>query len=255
MRLAFTPGFPSRKAGAEFTVSSLFGLLFLSGLFLTGCLKDRCTHSAEYKMYTPVYTSLQEIRNGITSGAPRALENTGKIFYHNGYLFLNELDRGVHVINDKDPAAPENAGFINIPGNIDLTVKGNILYADSYTDLVAIDISNPLDVKVTRRIQQVFPSRTYGYGFSDDPGKKGIITGFKVKDTLVDNDCDIHWANTGVYYDALADYALTPNAARASQPTVIPSKLLYTVNDSYLYHYGKEKKSNNQRRHFRAEKL
>ena len=53
-------------------------------------------------------------------------------------------------INCMQPIAVENLFFIDIPGSIDIAVKGNILYADLYTDLVALDISNPLNVVKTK---------------------------------------------------------------------------------------------------------
>ena len=37
-----------------------------------------------------------------------------------------------------------------------MAVRGNILYADSYSDLVALDISNPLEVKEISRQKDVF---------------------------------------------------------------------------------------------------
>jgi hypothetical protein len=222
--------------------SYFIGFSVLSCLVLAGCLKDRCTHAAAYKLYTPVYTSLNEIRESVRSEAPRALEHTGKIFYHNGYLFLNELNKGVHIIDDRNPAAPENVGFINIPGNIDLTAKGNILYADNYIDLVAIDIHDPLHVKVTGRVKQIFPTRIYGYGFTDNPEGKGIITGFKVKDTVVKNDCDIQWNSGGWYYDVQYDYSIASTDSKASQPSVNPtaasvggSMARFTTYRDYLY--------------------
>lgn len=220
----------------------LIGSSILSGILLSGCLKDHCTHSSQYKLYTPVYTSLQQIRSSVKSEAPRSLENTGKIFYHNGYLFVNELNKGVHVIDDHEPSAPKNAGFINIPGNIDITARGNILYADSYTDMVALDISSPLAVKITSREKEVFASRVYGYGFSDDQEGKGIITDFKVKDTVVENDCDINWNYPGIYYDAAGDFALASMSSKSSQPTVSPtaasvggSMSRFTTYGDYLY--------------------
>lgn len=234
------------------SVLSGFMVLFSGILLLTGCLKDHCTHTAQYKNYTPVYQTLSAIRKEVKSGEPRALQQTGKIFYHNGYLFLNELNKGIHVIDDRNPASPKNIGFINIPGNIDMAVRGNILYADSYIDMVAIDISNPLDAKVTSRVKNVFPLRTYNYGFSDQPEGKGIITDFTEKDTVVKNSCDIQMNPGGWYYDVQSDYALASYGSKSAAPSVTPSaasvggsmarfalyqNYLYTVNQHALRLY------------------
>ena len=56
-----------------------------------------------------------------------------------------------------DPADPENMGFIEIPGNVDIAIKNNTLYADSYVDLVAIDISDIENPEEVNRVEDVFP--------------------------------------------------------------------------------------------------
>lgn len=221
-------------------------------LALSSCLKDKCTHTSEYKIYTPVYASMAEIRQEIKPEAPRALENTGKIYYHNGYLLINELNKGIHIIDDRNTAAPQNIGFISVPGNIDMAVKGNILYVDSYLDMVALDISNPLNAKVASRVENVFPPRRYGYSFSDQPNGNGIITGFVTRDTVIENDCDIHLNTNGWVFDAVNNYALASSAYNMPPPTTAPNAVsvggsmarfatyrdfLYTVQGSELKVY------------------
>lgn len=66
-------------------------------------------------------------------------------------MYINERFEGIHVIDNRDPSSPQNVAFLDIPGNIDLAVNGDALYADSYVDLVTIDISNPK--KSERKIQ------------------------------------------------------------------------------------------------------
>src|SRR5689334_6664328 len=112
-------------------------------LMLQGCLKDSVTKTYHYTYYLPVYKTTQEVRNNIKSGPAQPVEHPGKIYIQGQYIFLNDIDKGIHVIDNSNPSQPQQVAFINIPGNMDLAVKGNILYADLYTDLVAIDISNP----------------------------------------------------------------------------------------------------------------
>ena len=64
---------------------------------------------------------------------------------YGNYIFLNEVNKGVHIIDNSNPAKPSIKAFINIPGNVDIAVKGSTLYADLFADLVVVDISNPLD--------------------------------------------------------------------------------------------------------------
>ena len=46
----------------------------------------------------------------------------GKICVKGNIIFLNDLDKGVHVIDNSNPAQPRKIAFINIPGNEDIAV-------------------------------------------------------------------------------------------------------------------------------------
>jgi hypothetical protein len=158
-------------------------------LSIAGCLKDSCNNVYAYKLYTPVYKSLDELRKAVKREAPRNIEEPGKIYLYGNYIFLNEVNKGVHVIDNSNPSAPNKLAFINIPGNLDIAVKGNILYADSYIDLVALDISNPQDVKETKRVQFAFPHRQFEYGIRAVDSNR-VIVGFLERDTVVRRSCE-----------------------------------------------------------------
>jgi hypothetical protein len=122
------------------------------------------------------YTPIQLYYSATTTNVPLAANlangelaiNTydGKLFYKDGYVFLNEVMKGVHVIDVRNPQQPVNKAFIKIPGNVDIAVRGNILYADFYTDLVAIDISDPNNVKLKKTVENVFPENNW-YSYAD----------------------------------------------------------------------------------------
>lgn len=59
----------------------------------------------------------------------------------------------------RNPSDPINRAFVKIPGNIDLAVRGNILYADLGVDLVAIDIANPDDIELKKSCQVYFHNK------------------------------------------------------------------------------------------------
>lgn len=133
----------------------LLPILFIVGLTQWSCT-DHCTETRKYKRFTPVTISLAEIRQGVRTETAHALETPGKIYAKGNYLFINEQKKGLHIIDNSNPAAPRIISFITIPGNGDMAVRGNVLYADSYSDLVALDISNPLEVKEVSRQKDVF---------------------------------------------------------------------------------------------------
>jgi hypothetical protein len=158
------------------------------------CVKDSCTETHSYTFFEPVYKTSAEVRTNIKSNAPRQLERPGKLFIKGNYIFLNELDRGIHVIDNADPSHPKNIAFIDIPGNEDMAVKGNILYADLYTDMVALDISNPANVVLKKVIEGVFPYRVSLNGFMMDTTK--VIVDWVKRDTTVVQNChDNNWWN------------------------------------------------------------
>ncbi len=167
------------------TIALLFCAAFL--FLQQGCVKDTCSKTYTYTYFQPVYKTTAEVRANIKSNAPKAVTNPGKIYIKDNYIFLNEVNKGIHIIDNTNPASPKNFAFIDIPGNVDIAVKGNIMYADFYTDLVAMDISNPLNVSVTKFVNGVFPERFY-YGFNVDSTK--VVYDWIKKTETVNVDCN-----------------------------------------------------------------
>ena len=126
---------------------------------LPGCFRDVVLE--KYTFYRPVYRTKAEVRADIKSALPKPVKHPGKLFVKGNYIFLNDVDKGIHVIDYSNPADPKNLAFIAIPGNVDLAVNGNHLYADHYTDLVTLDISNPLNVTAVNFDNNVFPQRYF----------------------------------------------------------------------------------------------
>ena len=152
--------------------------------FLQGCLKDKATHT--YTILRPIYQAKEVVKANIKSNLPKTIESPGKIFIYGNYVFLNEPDKGVHVIDNSNPSNPVTKAFIDIPGNQDIAVKGNTLYADMYGDLVSVDISDPLNAKLLKTLPGVFPERNYLGGFATN--NTMIVVGWERKDTTVDVD-------------------------------------------------------------------
>ena len=161
-----------------FTVFTLLSLLPFSS----------CRDVIFEKSYrnVPVYMSYEEMRSAVVHEAPSGLKNPGKIYFKDGYIFINEEMKGVHIIDNRDPANPVNTGFIAIPGNMDIAIKGSILYADSYVDLVAVDISDLDGPKEVSRVKDVFPYTLPPLADETMPvdvidKEKGVVAGWEVK--------------------------------------------------------------------------
>jgi hypothetical protein len=154
-------------------------------VFPTGCIKDKttATHTVKYTVMTPVLKLKADVLAAINGNSSEAVQQAGKIYVKGRFIYLNEVDKGIHIIDNSDPSRPSQVAFLNIPGNRDIGVRDNILYADMYADLLAIDISNPGKVTVTNRIADFFMSRRYTYGSVVDDNY--VAVDWIKKDTVV----------------------------------------------------------------------
>ncbi len=149
---------------------------------------DVCENTETYVYLEPIYTSAKEVRSSFASMDPRSLENPGKIYRKDHYLFINERGKGIHIFDNNDKTNPAPLSFINIPGSYDVAVKGDIMYVDSFVDLVVLDISNPVQVKLIQRIENVLSNfEIMGFYSSEETG---FITDFQELETVQVYDCD-----------------------------------------------------------------
>jgi hypothetical protein len=119
----------------------------------------------------------------------------GKIYLKDNYLFINEKYKGIHIYDNSDPSHPGNLAFIDIPGNVDLAIKGIYLYADSYVDLVVLDLTDIAHVQEVTRIIDIFPYTIpdvkENYPIAPIDQKKGVITGWVVEEYTEVTEGDI----------------------------------------------------------------
>jgi hypothetical protein len=109
--------------------------------------------------YDPVYINKSELKNSVFWASGEVdLKEVGKIYTKDNLLFINELYKGVHIFDNRNPASPQKIGFLHIAGNVDIAIKHNFLYADNAIDLVVVDLSDlPNKVRVVARSEGVFP--------------------------------------------------------------------------------------------------
>lgn len=137
-------------------------ILTMLGSILQGCT-DQCETYYTYTDYQAVTVSPEEFRADVQLEAPRGLQNPGKIYMKEPYLFINEAGEGVHIYDNSDKSNPVAKAFLQVPGSYDMAVLGNVLYSDSYTDLLAFDITELQDIREIERVEDVFESRLNHY--------------------------------------------------------------------------------------------
>lgn len=161
-----------------------------AGTLLFGCQK--VTQKKVYTANVPNYMSYDELRGSIANDDSKTLERPGKIFLYNDYVLINDFESGVHIYNNSNPSAPEHVAFINVPGNVDMAVKDDILYVDSYVDIVAIDISDPNNARELGRSKEALsytiPSgMNWQYPVSSIDQEKGVVVSYEVKE--IEEEC------------------------------------------------------------------
>ena len=184
-------------------------LAIVATFFLQSCVKDSCEQMTTWVRQTPIYKTQAEMDAvQVSNEEARALKKPGKIYFYNDFIFINEIREGVHIIDNTDPTSPQNIGFINIEGNADIAIKDGRLYADSYTTLFTLDVSDVNNVSVIERQSEVF---TPGWDNGD-----GQIWVYNEIETITEMlDCQTRDAMVnrgGIFFRNFDDVAFAPQA-------------------------------------------
>lgn len=124
---------------------------------LTACPLISPVDRIPLPVYKPLLMARPQLEQAVAVLPPRDMHNTGKIFLRDPYILINERYQGVHIINNQDPSHPRPIAFLRIPGNVDVAMKGNLLYADSGPDLLTFDLSNVQEARLLHRVREAVP--------------------------------------------------------------------------------------------------
>jgi len=202
----------------------------------------------------PVYMDYETFRSSVGNESIRSVENPGKIYLYKDYFFMNEIRKGVHVYDISDPANPTKVSFIKILGNVDIAIKDDVLIADSFMDLVTIDISDPLNAKEISRTNEAFQPN-WQNGILTNTAEKTVVVDWVGQEITEETECNAEWFggtffNTGGFlndFDQTAESA--PTGATGAAPGgsgqggsfarfTIVGNHLYTIDNRNLYAYN-----------------
>lgn len=110
--------------------------------------------------YVPVIMKKSDLLNSVFMQDAREFETPGKIYIYENMIFIVDLYKGIHIIDNQDPSNPHKIGFLYIPGVMDLAIRNNVLFADNSIDLVSIDINSYPEIQILDRVTEVFPEPT-----------------------------------------------------------------------------------------------
>jgi hypothetical protein len=159
----------------------------ISILFFLVLLTNSC-EDATYRVYTgnaPVYMSYDDLREAVSVEQNVTLENPGKIYFKDNYIFIVEELKGIHVFDNVNPSSPIQKAFIKLPGVVDISISGYIMYADSYVDLVVLDVQDVNNIHESGRVKDILPytvpptDNDYPIGYVDED--KGVVIDWDVR--------------------------------------------------------------------------
>ncbi len=145
--------------------------------------------------WKPVYGSAATYKKMSYSATPAAVQSPGKISVQGSIIYQNEINRGIHLIDNSNPANARRKAFISLPGNTEMAVKGNYMYANNFDDIVVIDISQSTPV-VIKRLPAMFSSNTGGSGY---PWLAPPESGYYDCPRMGNDSVVISWVRDSVY--------------------------------------------------------
>ena len=167
--------------------------VFFAGIIAFSGCSDTVTETVTFMINEPVFMSEDAFRKSVVvSPTPQPISNYGKMCFYEGYMYISESGKGIHIIDNRNPSNPKNVGFIELLGNADLAIRDGKLYADALIDLVWFNVGNPTQPKLEGRLEDVFakymplPQTDNEYGIDwqkcyDTFGSKGVVVGWDVK--------------------------------------------------------------------------
>jgi|AntDeeMinimDraft_4_1070355.scaffolds.fasta_scaffold06528_1 hypothetical protein len=173
----------------EIVMKKLYGLLCF--LIVCGACSnddDSGTRTVNYKVAVPETASLADFRSQTEVQEPKIIEQSGKIYAYQNYIFINDDLKGVHILDNRSPESPVKKYFLKIPRNTDVAVRNDKLYANSGRDLVVFDIGNIDQIEIDHRLENVFepyqppvPSGVSSVDYRNVDFSSEIITGYTTR--------------------------------------------------------------------------
>ena len=182
------------------------GILLFAIVCLQSCdFDDQVSDLGEQQTYlvaTPIKSNLTTFKEeAIAFTEPVPMVNSGKIYAYKNYIFVSDVNLGFHILDNTNSSAPENIGFIKLEGNNDISIKDDRLYADSYGDLVVMDISDINNISIIARMEgaiyEIFwctvgfdvawPEADF-FDYSDFDADSDALTGWEVNEVRMTPD-------------------------------------------------------------------
>jgi hypothetical protein len=226
-----------------------FAVIMLA--FLYSC-QDRIVETRTFTANKPVYMTFEDMRVSVKSLPPTNIKRSGKFYFYENYVFINEYLKGIHIIDNSDPSNPRNIQFIEIPGNIDMVIKEDYMYVDSYVDLVVLNIQDIENIVEVFRVENVFPYQVpeydLNYPLASIDQAYGVVVGYTIEE--VSESYEIT-GNSGIGFYKYDDVSLeitynSVSSGGSGQSLGVAGSMarfsifensMYLLNEAYMYVY------------------
>jgi hypothetical protein len=188
--------------------------LALNVLILSSCTKDFGKVEVSYTKATAIYDDLDKIRATPLLEEAKTIINPGKIFVSEKLLLVGEEGKGIHIVDNTNPETPTTLSFLNIPGNREFFIHEQTLYAESYYDMLKIDLSDKMNPRIISRVKDAFAT-----DFKNQEGKALIGFHFEEVTEVLDKDSVIYlqtWGEEPIYYYDYGNTIIPPSQVPTS---------------------------------------
>jgi hypothetical protein len=187
--------------------------------------------------------SYEVLRNSVATEANRDLVTPGKIYFMDDYIFIIENLEGIHVYDNSNPSAPVHKTFVKVPGAVDISIAGYIIYVDSFVDLVVLDAEDINNIHEVSRVKDAFPYLIPETDNDLPVGKidqeKGVVTGYDVR--MIREKVQISYPRYPVMYDGymeLSNAGKTVSGVSGSGVGMGGSMARFAITGNVLYAVG-----------------
>lgn len=136
--------------------------LVLFAVIYTGCFHTNVSYPFTQKVWgnKPVYTADTSYRKIKYIPAAQPVENAGKIYVKDNFIYQCDIGKGIHIIDNTNPSKAKRIAFLSVNGCEEISIRNNFLYTNNYYDLVTIDISDFKRAYVVARNRNAFFSQS-----------------------------------------------------------------------------------------------
>jgi hypothetical protein len=221
-------------------LKSGFAIVLLSTLL--SCT-DNCEVTTTYRQAVPITLTLESIRAGVRVLPPATLVNPAKLYIKDNFIFISDAKKGIHIIDNSNPSNPIKLSFLAIPGVVDMAVKNNTLYVDSYMDVVALDITDPKNVVEVGRQKNVFQNGLHdGISWYYDTYNR-MVTDYewKIVTETIETNCGAKYGSWpiyggGLFYDNVSlSSGFKGQSGESSGSGTGGSMARFAIYENYLY--------------------